>query len=229
MRQHAFRWVARLATFEMLCAVVISCAFAVRGDQVEMLNGDRYAGQVLSLGSETLVLQSEVLGTLKLPRARISTITLESRAPVHATNTGLAPLVLRSNNIARASAMASTNAPPDFAAALRQLGTNSNVMQQVQQQFLSGAGPEAQARFNDLMGGLLTGKIGVNELRAEAKSTLAQARSVRNELGDQGGSMLDSYLAILDSFLKETEPAITPTNTPPAATESKAQAPVEDK
>jgi hypothetical protein len=229
MRQHAFRFAARLATFEILCALVLLGAAAVRGDQVEMLNGDRYAGQVLSLGNETLVLQSEVLGTLKLPRARISTITLESRAPVHATNTNRVPLMLRSNTVVRASAMASTNAPPDFAAALRQLGANSNVMQQVQQQFLSGAGPEAQAKFNDLMGGLLTGKIGVNELRAEAKSTLAQARSVRNEMGDQGGSMLDTYLSILDSFLKETEPAITSTNAPPAATDIKAQAPVEDK
>jgi hypothetical protein len=94
---------------------------------------------------------------------------------------------------------------------LSQLGSNSNIINQVQQQLLSGAGPEAQTKFNELIAGLLSGKLGVNELRTEARSTLDKARSARNELGEEGSS-LDSYLAILEGFLKETEPALSDTN-----------------
>jgi hypothetical protein len=97
---------------------------------------------------------------------------------------------------------------------LRQLSESSNLVQQVQQQLLGGAGPEAQAKFNDLLGSLMTGKMDLNGLRLEAKSTLAQARNARKEMGEDAGSSLDSYLAILDSFLKESEPGAPSTNSP---------------
>lgn len=184
-----------------------------RGDQVEMVNGDRYVGRVVSLGSDILVIQNEFLGTLKLPRARISSIALESTPARGGTNAlRVAPTLLRSNRLAQISGRVSTNADPDFASAIHELGSNSSVIQQVQQQFLAGAGPEAQTKFNDLVTGLMSGKVGVNELRTEAKNTLEQARSARKELGEEGGSSMDSYLAILESFLKESEPAIAPTN-----------------
>jgi len=200
------------------------CACSVSADQVDMSNGDRYVGRVLSLSGETLVLQSEVLGNLRLPRSRISTILLEPRAAVSGTSTNLtrfalaAPrskFALGSNNVARAAGGTSTNASAEFSAAMQQLGANSNMLHQVQEQFLSGAGPEAQAKFNDLMGGLLSGKVDLTGLRAEAKSTLDQAKKARGDMGEEGG-MIDSYLAILDSFLKETEPEAAVTNTAPA-------------
>lgn len=188
-----------------------------RADQIEMLNGDRYVGRVLSLGSDTLVVQSEVLGTLKLRRGQISTITLSSvPAARGGTNlNGTAPALTRSNAAARASMVARTNAHPELASAVRQLGDNSNMVQQVQQQLLGGAGPEAQAKFNDLLSGLLSGKMDMDGLRAQAKSTLVQARSARKELGgDENASMLDSCLSILENFVKETDPGEPSTNSP---------------
>jgi hypothetical protein len=206
---------AQSATVKPLCPLVLVCALGAQADQVEMSNGDRYVGRVLSLSNDTLLLQSEVLGTLRLPRTRISTISLEPRAAGFTTNVARpAPLVLRSNNATRVSAAISTNAAAEFSAAMRQLGTNSKTVQQVQDQLLTDAGPEAQAKFNDLVGGLMSGKVDLNELRAQAKSTMDQAKRARGDMGDEGGAMLDSYLAILDSFLKETEPAIVPTNAP---------------
>ena len=84
-----------LKRFRYLCValsfVTLLWVGAVRGDQVEMLNGDRYVGQVLSLGTDTLVVQSEVLGTLRLPRTRISTITLDSSATGAVTNIARPP------------------------------------------------------------------------------------------------------------------------------------------
>jgi hypothetical protein len=187
------------------------CGQTVRGDQVEMLNGDRYVGHVLSLGSDTLVIQNEFLGTLKLPRARIATISLESRS--FSTNAvRFTPVTSRTNSVPATPHASSLNLNDGFDTAIKQLGSSSNFINQVQQQFLAGSGPEAQAKFNDLVSGLLNGKIGVNELRTEAKTTLDQARSMRKELGEEGGS-LDSYLSILENFLKESEPtAPQPTN-----------------
>lgn len=194
----------------------------VRADQVEMSNGDRYVGRVLSLSGETLVLQSEVLGNLRLPRGRISTILLDPRPVAAGTNTAPRALAapggkpaLTTNNFGKVAG-ASTNASTEFSAAMRQLGTNSSMLRQVQDQLLTGAGPEAQAKFNDLMGGLLSGKIDLTQLRAEAKTTLEQARRMRGDLGEEGGGMLDSYLSILDGFLKETEPEVSSTNKVPA-------------
>jgi hypothetical protein len=223
-------WTECSAALGIACALAFVGTCAVRGDQVETLNGDRYVGRVLSLGSDTLVVQSEVLGTLRLPRARISTITLEPRLADRATNANhhLAT-VPRSNNVAQASPTTSTNVASDFASAMRQLSGNSNVIQQVQEQFLAGAGPEAQAKFNDLVAGLLSGKMGVNDLRAEAKSALDQAKSARKDMGEEGGSMMDGYLAILDGFLKETEPAGVSTNSPVSTPKPKVQKPAEEE
>jgi hypothetical protein len=195
--------------------VASTWAAASWSDQVETVTGDRYFGRVVSLGNDTLVLQSEILGTVKLPRSRIATISLGSSAPAQTTNSArVAPDLSRSNlsrsNVTlRIAQPASTNVNQQFDVAMRQLGTNSSVISQVQDQLLAGAGPEAQGKFNELVSGLLSGKVGVNELRAQAKTTLDQARAAQKELGDEGGSM-ESYLAILEGFLKETSPAVVP-------------------
>src|ERR1039457_6289531 len=76
--------------------VIIACALLllrvplrVWGDQVEMQNGDRYAGHVVSLNTNTVVLRSDVLGTLRLPRSRVAIITL---VPGPTTNSPALPL-----------------------------------------------------------------------------------------------------------------------------------------
>src|SRR5204863_9573675 len=46
------------------------------GDQVEMQNGDRYVGKVLSLSTNMLVLQSESMGKMQLARDKIASMTL---------------------------------------------------------------------------------------------------------------------------------------------------------
>lgn len=190
-------------------ALVLMAGFASRlsADLVETQNGERYVGKVLSVNNQTLVFQSEVLGTVKLPRAKISYITLGTNAPIHDLSRPAS-----TNNLLNLPTSGRTNASSDLSVALGQLGSNSNLVQQVQAQFLNGAGPEAKEKFDQLLGGYLSGKLSVDDIRAEAKTAADQLRSARNELGGDSGFMLDSYLAILDNFLKETAPA--PTNTP---------------
>lgn len=182
----------------------------MRADQVQMQNGDRYSGKVVSLSADTLLLQSDVAGTLRLPRAKIALLTLgtNSAAPLVAST-------LSTNKPASGAVPAGTNiAPAEISTALRQLGSHTNLIQQVQAQFLSDAGPEANAKFNELLNGLMSGKLSVNDLRSEAQKAANQMHDARKELGDDAGIMIDAYLAVLDHFLKETGPG------PVAATNS---------
>ena len=201
----------------LLCAALVLFAAPgrLRADQVEMQNGDRYAGQVLSLDTNIVVLQSDVLGTLRLPRAKVAAITLGAGS---ATNSS--PWPVMTNDHVRARLLAPTNAAPNLSPTFRQLGANSNLIQQVQKQFLSGAGPEANTKFNDLLGGLMSGKLSVDDIRAEAKTAADQLRALKREGGEEAGFAADAYLAILDHFLKETTPSGPATNAPGTSSKS---------
>jgi hypothetical protein len=178
-------------------------ALPARGDQVEMQNGDHYAGRVLSLNSDTLFLKSDALGTvLRIPRDKIAIIAFGAQP---ATNRPTA--LTTPSSVSQLPAFAPTNSPNDISAALRQLGgTNSALYQQVQSQFLSDASPEGKAKFNELFGGLMNGSLSVNDIRVQAKSAADQLRAAKKDLGEDAGGMLDTYLAILDKFVNETEP-----------------------
>ena len=196
------RWFTYCSTFVtglILCAYLASSTTGLCADQVELQNGDRYVGKVLSLTTNQLVLQSDVLGTIKLPREKVAVVTLGNVAPTNgarATNLQHEGLAISAGN--------QTNSN-DLAAAFRQLGTNNNLVQQVQRQFLSDASPEAVNKYNELLGGLMSGKISLDDLRAQAKTAADQLRSMKGEMGDQTG-ILDSYLSILDKFVNETAP-----------------------
>ena len=193
--------------------LLLVCLAKARGDEIETVNGDRYVGRFVALGAQTITVESDVLGTVKLPREKVAVIRFSRIQSAGATNSMNAlPPLLHSNVPPRVQGMSGSNPNADLSAVLKQISRGSNLVQQVQQQILGGAGPEAQAKFNDLLGGLLSGKMDLNDLRLEARSTLAQARNGRKELGEDAGSSLDGYLAILEGFLKETEPATSATN-----------------
>jgi hypothetical protein len=181
-------------------------------DQVQMRNGDQYFGTVVSLNKDTLVIQSDVLGTIRLPRNKVASVDFVVNTVAHAT-----AVVPATNSMTRFPALTPTNAPADFSATLQQLGGSSNVLQQIQTQYLSDAGPEAKAKFNELLSGYLSGKLTVNDIRAQAQATADQVRGMRKDLGEDAGGLIDGYLAILDTFLKETAPPPgSVTNTPPS-------------
>jgi len=204
------------AGMALICAALVLFAAAGRlsADQVELQNGDRYVGHVLSLNSNAVVMQSEVLGTLRLPRSKVAVITL---GPGSTTNSLGLPLAATAQTPPLSAAP--TNAASNPSPALSGLSTSTNLIQQVQKQFLSGAGPEANTKFNELLGGLMSGKLSVDDIRAEAKSAVDQLRILQRESGEDAGFASSAYLSILDHFLKETAPLGAATNVPssPAA------------
>ncbi len=197
----------------MKTLTTISCAVAVfllqilflHADQVEMQNGDRYIGKVLSVDSKTVLLKNDNLGTIRLLRTKVTNVTFGTNAPTATSS----PAAI--TNQPAAPVATTTNAQPDLSASLQARGTNSNTIKQIQSQFLAGAGPEANAKFNEMVSGLMSGKMDVNGLRNEAKKAAANLRQMKREVGDDTG-VLDSYLSILDNFIQEAEPT---TNSPP--------------
>ncbi len=173
---------------------VILAVGASRADQVQMLNGDRYVGKVLSLTTNTLVLSNSMLGTIKVPREKVASVSFAG-APSNAAS--------RTN--AAAPSQPATNAPAsDLADVASQLRSSPALIQRIESQFLAGAGPEAKQKFNELLGGVMNGKITMADLRAQAQSAADQLRAARDELGEDAGFAIDGYLAILDSFLKNS-------------------------
>jgi hypothetical protein len=196
-----------------LMIIFATCAMGtfqpLLADQVVMQNGDKYSGKVLSLTTNALVLQNENLGNITLPRSKMTAIIL---------GTGTAT---SSNLPIRQSITSSTNTASDLSAALPGLRSQTNLIQQVQSQILGSAGPEATTKFNELLDGLSTGKIGLSDLRAEAQSAADQLRSLKKDLGPDASGEVESYLVILDGFLKETAPLNATTNSSSMASKVK--------
>jgi len=183
------------------CALGISMTLSVRADQVNMQNGECYIGRVVTLSNETVVVQSDVLGALKVPRSKIASITF-------GTNAVPAPVQMPAVATAQPTRPISTNSSADLTTAIQQLRADPNAMRQIEQQFLAGADPQAKEMFNQTMGGLMNGTLNLDDIRRQARSAADQLRSAKKELGDDAGFAVDGYLAILDSFLRET--ATTP-------------------
>ena len=91
---------------------------------------------------------------------------------------------------------------------------------------LAGADPAANQKYDEMVNGLMTGKLNLNDLRNEAKTSIAQINDLKRELGPEAGDALDSYLSILQSFVNETasEPAAASPAHAPIAANPPAQA-----
>ncbi|HEX3719859.1 MAG TPA: hypothetical protein VH595_18060 [Verrucomicrobiae bacterium] len=190
MTSNCWRW--RLAILFLVSASL------VRADQIVMQNGDRFSGSVVSMTPETVVFQSDSLGQVKLPRDKVSAINLGNT---------VAPSPPATNNSAPAVATQSTAAATNV---LQQLGSDTNLVQQIRKQFLADAGPQANGKFDELFTGLMSGKMDINDLRAQAKSAADQLRSMKKDLGGDAGQTLDAYLSVLDNFLAQSAPASAP-------------------
>ena len=191
---------------------LLALGLRLRADQVVMQNGDTLNGTVLSVSTNVLVLQNENLGKVILPRAKVANIVFGSGMAKAASLPTLGPAASR------------TDSTPGLTSALRGIRDQTNLIQQVQSQVLGSAGPGAIIKFNDLIDGLSTGRIDMNDLRAQARAVAEQLQSLKKDLGPGDSVEADSYLAILNDFLQETattnvtaNPASPSTNATPAA------------
>lgn len=214
MKAALYRCGSSRGIFLSVLSLVAVATFS-KADQVEMKNGDHYTGKVTSLDASTMVLESDVLGAVRLRRDQVSTLSFGTKqtttpSAVAVPKPPAVPAVAATNPNA-----AQTQAPLDPNASLRQIAANQDLVSQIQSQVLAGAGPEATKKFNNLVGGLSTGNLNLGDLRKEAASVAAQLRQLRNNGDDESGAIFDDYLAILDNFLQETKTAVPPVVAPP--------------
>jgi len=181
----------------IMLAFLLLCGRAVWADQVEMKSGERFIGKVLSLSNDTLVVQSEALGVVRLPRAKVASVSMSAGAE---TNSVKMPAVAGQAPRPVAAINTNTNSNAELATAVRQLNGRTNLVQQVEEQFLVGTDPQAKAKFNDLVSGLMSGKLGLNDIRAEALSATEQLKGLKRELGEDSTGTLGYVSGVTGGF-----------------------------
>jgi len=200
----------RTLSVRILCITVLALLAGGPGliaDQIDMHNGDHYNGKLIGVTTNTVVFQSDVLGKIMVPREKVASIVtgtkvvtnVASAAPATATPVLAAPVT------APASPAVGKTKQTDLAAAIQQLGSQPGAVDEVQKKFLNGTDPAVNDKFNQVLNGLTTGQIKISDLRSQAKSAADQLRAMKKELGNsEATDALDGYLAVLDTFLKET-------------------------
>ena len=186
-------------------------AFWLRADEVEMQNGDRYFGKVLSVSADSMTLDSEVLGKINLPRKNVASLAFGTNAPAPKMKSNVAHVSAPTNRPTAVSMAAAAGTNADLSAAIRSLVADTNFAGKIRDQMLAGS-PEATAKYDAMVSGLLSGSMSMDDLRREAQSDADQLRALKRDLGPDAGASLDGYLDVLDDFLKESDPAAGPTN-----------------
>jgi hypothetical protein len=180
-----------------LAALVFLGVVVSSADQVTLRNGDILNGKVLNLTTNILVLQDDSLGTLTLPRAKVSNITFGAVAAAP-------PLAMSFTNTVQTSP---ANPASDLQAMFQEIRQHSNLVQEVEAQVLgSSASPAADSKFNELLNELSTGQMDMNGLRSQAQSAANQLQEFKKEIGPDAGAEVDDYLSILNDFLRDTAP-----------------------
>jgi hypothetical protein len=194
-----------------------------------MSNGDVLNGEVISLDGKQLVLKSELLGELKLAREKVSAIHLGDK-PLLARNAAAAVQQAAGKPALDPAVQNVLNSVPSTDDVLKQLqgggGINPQMIGELQAKFPLLNTPEAGEYFNDTLGGLMTGKLNIQDVRKDAITARDGLLDLQKELGPEGAA-LNGYMSILNKFIRETEPA--PSAKPPAEGKPVEEKPVEKR
>jgi hypothetical protein len=174
----------------------------LQADEVAMQNGDRYFGKVLAVSADTVVLQSEVLGKISVPRKSVAALAFGTNAAV--VNAPARPAAVAAPTNFPVAAIRLVNTNMNLSAVMRHPGLGTNVIGQIRAQMLAGS-PEATAKYDEMVNGLMNGSLNMNDLRREAQADADQLRALKRDLGPDAAESLDGYLQVLDAFLKSPE------------------------
>lgn len=200
-----------------ICGLGLFLASPLRGDTIELTNGDVLNGEVISLDGKQLILKSDVLGEVKLDRSKVSAIHLGDK-PVLNRQTAPSPNPAPQKPALDPQVQNALNAAPSSEDVLKQLqggGVNPQMIGALQSKFPLLNTPEASGYFNDTLSGLMSGKINIQDVRKDAVKARDQLKDLQDELGPDGAA-LNGYMSILNKFINETKP-------PPSAKKPEAK------
>ena len=194
-------------TMSLLACAVCAPPLVARADVLELTNGDHYTGTIISVTRTNVEFKSEIQGLLKLPRDKVAVMTLQNPStakpmPAVIQPVSSAPTLVQSNSPSLPAGQETA-----MVEQMRKQGVDPKIVSQVQEQILGKSSPEATQKFNELLNGYMTGKISVDDIRNQARNAVQDIQNVKKELGGgEAGEMLDGYLAILQQFLRESDP-----------------------
>jgi hypothetical protein len=149
--------------------------FTTRADVLNLANGDRFVGSIELVNPTEIHLKSETLGLIKIPRAKVASIYF------------------------------GTNQPPTTSTiAKKQTALDPDAVEKVQQDLLANAGPEANDMFKELVQDLASGKLNAEDIRNQARQSLAELKDLQGDLGDEAdNALIKSYVGILERFISQ--------------------------
>jgi len=160
-------------------------------ETLELRNGDRFQGKLLSVQENGLEWEHAVLGKLTIPKEQVAAVYFVTPQAVETSH--------KISSITNGAAQDTSK-----------MQIAPEMVDKVRMEILGAAPQEAQDQFNEMVSGLVSGKIQVGDVRKMAIDTVAEVESLREDLGEDVGFALDGYLSILKSFIGKTAPAEEP-------------------
>ncbi|MFN7138281.1 MAG: hypothetical protein ACK4UN_02960 [Limisphaerales bacterium] len=213
--------VSSRGVFAAIFSGLVLIAPSIKADQVEMKNGDRYSGKIVTMDNDQVLLQSEMLGTLRIRRDNVASIAFGAQpvpqaAPAAPNTTTNSPLP-KAPPVPQVSASSAPNPQIDPNSSVgHHLATNPELVNEIRSQVLAGAGPKAAMKYDSLVEGLSSGNLNLADIQKEAAAVAAQLRQLRGSEDEETAEIFDEYLSILDSFIEATK-AGAPTQQRPNA------------
>ncbi|MFO1497599.1 MAG: hypothetical protein U1G07_04255 [Verrucomicrobiota bacterium] len=186
-----------LSLLALVGLAISSSLAAAPSDLIELSNGDRYAGTVLSVNLTNVSVHSEIPRHHQRTRAKVPESPLETR-PLSRSQPIRPALKPPPRHLRSRPAIGPERCGYEFRSA-------------PSKEMLSQAGPEAARKYSELMRGLAGGSINVNDLKKQAQRAIQEAEALKQDLGPEVSELLDGYLSILQKFVEE-EPAEAPPN-----------------
>lgn len=180
-----------LSSFLGLAATFLLLPAMVSAELIIFENGDQLRGTIVTLDAKELKLQNPNVGLVTISREKVASIVLKE-----------SPGTSLGTTLSSQSGLKPPTTTNDPVAQLRQ-GIDPKMLEQVQNQFLGAAGPEANAMFNEMLSGLVSGQLNLNDLRNQARTTLDELKKMENELDEEDTAMLSMYSGILERFIAQ--------------------------
>ncbi|QDT35944.1 hypothetical protein [Stratiformator vulcanicus] len=186
-------------------------------DTIRLENGDTLSGHVKSLDDQNLVLASDVLGDVTLKRTKVAEIYLGDNRPQEPVATVVpAPpkqdaTANKAGGVAGALGLGQGTLPAqqnlnDILGQLQSGGVSADTMEGLQQQFPLLADPKVSSMFRDRVGGLMSGRLDVQDIRKDAVQALDMIEELEADLGPQAAQALQGYKGILQNFVQRSAP-----------------------
>jgi hypothetical protein len=184
---------------------LISYAVAL-ADTVELTNGDLLSGKVAGMTADQVLLTSDVLGEVKLPRAKVAAIHFGDRKPAPTAQSGASSAGASPSRVSAAKVLPAEPSVDDVLNQLKAGAGGGDLTKMLTKEFPLLQNPEVKAYFDKTVGGLMSGELNVGDIRKQALDVRQQVKDLEKDLGPEGMAALKPYLSVLDKFIKDTEP-----------------------